>query len=441
MRIHDINKTEEGDSVQASATAAWEDSDRPQQRIYVETHARFAGDLNCNPNAFLLAAILPAMRHGERRVLVDGKVCPDLRNGLVTAMQLLCSWYGDAYHRPPMIEATQGFGPVSQRPPLRTGSFLSGGIDALATLRANRSDFPSDHPASIQDCFFIDGLDVGGYESMDRNTENSALAAASLSNLATRAKATLIPVSTNMRHLDDDDFYFYREAYGAALAVVAHCFSKRITAAMIAASSSTNDLRPIGSHPLLDPCYSSFDVDILHDGIRFSRLAKAGIVSEWDDALQTIRSCFDPFRPAHTLNCGKCEKCVRTMTALVVYDKLKHASAFPLDDVTPELLQTIIVDPIPALKAIGGADAALVRKARLGVFSRSLTAGNVDFWREMIEPLAKRGRTGLAKGIEDMLSEYANALARAKRTAAAKQFERKYLGGALSKVYRFARGR
>ncbi len=439
MKIHDINKVTGGDSVRASATMTWEDSGRPQRSIYVETDARFAGDLSCNPNAFLLAAILPAMRHGERRVLVEGTVCPELRNGLATAMMILRSWYGDAHHQPPLIEATQGFAPPVPRSSQRTGSFLSGGVDALATFRTNRLDYPLDHPASIRDCFFIHGMDVGGYEAMDSNRENSALAAASLSRFANAANATLIPVATNLRHLDDNDLFFFQEVYGCALSTVAQFFSGRISAATIAASSSVKDLSPMGSHPLLDPNYSSASVEILHDGIRLSRLDKVGIISEWHEALQTLRTCFDPFRPPDSLNCGKCEKCLRTMTGLVVYDKLKGCPSYPVDYLTPEHLQTLIPNTAPALKAIGRKDGTLDRQSTLKVFSRSLSIGNLGFWREMIEPLRKAGRGDLAKVIEAKLADYAKARARASRKAALQRFERKRLGGAFSKLYRLAR--
>ncbi len=48
-------------------------------------------------------------------------------------------------------------------------------------------------------------MDVGGYEEMDSNEENSKTALATLARLVDCADFTLIPVKTNIRHLDDDD--------------------------------------------------------------------------------------------------------------------------------------------------------------------------------------------------------------------------------------------
>ena len=44
--------------------------------------------------------------------------------------------------------------------------FLSGDIDSLATLRANRLNYQPRHPATIRDGFVVYGLPVGG------NTDN-----------------------------------------------------------------------------------------------------------------------------------------------------------------------------------------------------------------------------------------------------------------------------
>ena len=187
MKIQGFSKVTEGNLTRVSASVSWEDCGRDERRIHIETDRRFADDLHHNPNAFLLAAVVPAMRHGERRILVDGKVCPKLRNGLVTAMQILGQWYGEPPQGPMSIETTQGFEPPLPRSPERTGSFMSGGVDSLATLRQNRLDFPLGHPGSIQDCFFVHGFDLGGYEAYDKNIDNFKRAAASLYSHNARA--------------------------------------------------------------------------------------------------------------------------------------------------------------------------------------------------------------------------------------------------------------
>lgn len=391
MRITNFSATTTNGRARVSATATWEDCDRSEREVYYETETDFADDLTPNPNAFLLAAFIPAMKHGEQRVQVEGSVCPQLRNGLVTAMDLLQTWYGEPRHRPVTIEPTEGFTAPRPRSIPRTAVFMSGGVDAFATLRGNRQDFQLEHAGSIRDGFFVHGFDVGGYESEDKNLENFALARSQLSQFAKETELTLIPVYTNIRYLDDSDYLFATEWFGAALAAVAHAFSRRITTCMIGASWHISDLMPWGSHPLLDPNYTSANVTICHDGVRLSRLDKVRLIAEWDTALRYLRACFNAFRPGETLNCGKCEKCLRTMTELLVIGKLERCDTFPAKDVTPGLIRSLIPS------------ARQVRSLRDGC--SLLGPGAVCYWREMIEPLKEQGRPDLAQAIESKLRE------------------------------------
>ena len=295
MKIDGYQTRVEKGLARASAQVTWEDCNRPTREVYFATDERFGHNLGCNPNAFLVAAIIPAMRHSERRVLVEGKLCPRLRNGLRTVMQQLRKWYGDPQHSSVAVDATEGFEPPLPRTPDWTASFMSGGVDAVTTLRCNRLDYPLEHPRAIRDCFLLHGFDIGGIEELDQNFENFEVLRASLSELAARANVTLVPVYTNVRYLDDNTNFFGLEVFGAALASVAHAFSKRITTAIIASSAGVHDLSPLGSHPLLDSNYSSSDVSILHDGTYLSRLEKVGIIAQWDVALQHLRSCNETF--------------------------------------------------------------------------------------------------------------------------------------------------
>ena len=429
MKIHDFGSSTAGGMARISATVTWEDSAHDRQEIYMETNACFADDLNCNPNAFLLAAVIPAMRRGERRVLVDGVVCPQLRNGLITAMQILERWYGKSPQGSVTIEATQGFEPRLPRQPSRTASFMSGGVDSLTTLRCNRLDFPLDHPGSIRDCFFVYGfdmgfeIDMGDFKTLDKSKENFELVVSSLAKLAEEAKTTLIPVYWNIRCLNGDSGVgqlFVMQSHGAALGAVAHAFSRRITTATIGSSYNIRELEPWGSHPLLDPNYSSAEVYIQHDGARFSRLEKVGLIAEWDAALKTLRTCGNPLRPGDLINCGRCEKCLRTMVELVAYDKLKQCKTFPLTDVSAEMLQALNVSFYSE--------------------SRSpwtfLTVGNECHWRHLLSPLKRIGRIDLVEVIEAKLAEYERWQKRLNRKDALKRLDSRYLGERLARMKR-----
>ena len=84
---------------------------------------------------------------------------------------------------------------------------MSAGIDALATLRCNRRDFPLDHPAAIRDSFFLFGFNTYDFDAggpVGERVEDFQCRLARMSDLAREARIELIPVSTNVRSLARD---------------------------------------------------------------------------------------------------------------------------------------------------------------------------------------------------------------------------------------------
>lgn len=415
MRVGAFGKETNGSRVRVTATVVWEDNDRPAQEIYYETGQAFAQDLSCDPQAFLVGCILPAMRHGEERIAIDDTVCPELRNGLLTAMDWLCAWYGPP-RRPVRIETRPGFRyPRAGRVP-RASSLLSGGLDSLATLRANRLDYPLDHPASIKDCLLLHGFDIGGRKGNDRKLETFERAVDALSALAEDAQVTLIPVSTNLRYLDDNDRFSLYEFQAAMLTSVAHALSSRLTRLYIGSSHWIPRLEPWGSHPLLDPNYGSAELEIRYDGLRYSRFDKAKLIADWDAALENIRVCTE--NPTGLLNCGRCEKCVRTMLELRALGRLDRATAFPVQDVSAELLEEVL---------------------EIGYLRH-----NVMTYRELIDPLAAQGRSDLVAVIEDKFAQLEKRRAWEEERdwkGAVKRLDRRFLGSGLHRSYKAMRQR
>ena len=413
MKIENLRSERKGNRARIAARVSWEDCDRPTQEVYFETEEEFAHGLSCNPHAFLVGCILPAMHYGEERVYIDAEICPELREGLMTAMSWIRHWYYQSDREPVRIDAKVRSRLLNARTPQRAASFLSGGIDALALLRANRFNFPLQHPGSIKDGLIIYGQNI----ESDNRPETFEQAVTALSRVARDAGLTLIPVYTNIRYLNKDTEFFIAQFHGAILASVAHAFTRRFTAVSIAASGdiasfsapSRQNCSPYGSHPLLDPNYSSSDLRICHDGLRLSRFAKTKLVADWDIALQNIRVC-KPNWPGK--NCGRCEKCVRTMLALVALGVLDKTQAFSEDDVSKEMVSTIRIKKQTA--------------------QRGFTIE--DSYVELITPLAKKGRDDLVEAIEDL-----RARAHYRETAfkaRIKRFGREYFHSSLARFKR-----
>ncbi len=333
MRITDFNLIKNENLVRATALVTWEDCERPAQEVYIETEAQFNNDFTSNPHAFLVGCLLPAMHFGEKRISLDVEICPLLREGLDTIMALIHEWYGDGYKSLKIESKTSSKIDRSDRP-ARAGLFLSGGFDSLAALRLNKLHYAPDHPGAVKDCFLIHGFDIGGVVKRGMKYQVFERAKAAMAPIADDAKVRLIPVYTNIRHLCDDRDLWLEKFFGAVLAAVAHTFASRINLVYIASSYDIPNLVPCGSHPLIDPAYSSYDLRIIHRDVEMPRMDKIRLIAAWDIAFQNFRVCLA--NVTERLNCGKCEKCVRTMTELAAIGALAKTKAFSENDVTAD---------------------------------------------------------------------------------------------------------
>lgn len=417
MRVENLRFEEGGDSVRAVATVIWEDCPRPTQELYFETVRDFADSLSGNPHAFLVACSMPAMYFGEKRVLIEREICPELIDGIVTAMNWMRFWWYKPSKRLPKIEAkTRTALPLPQTPE-RAGLFFSGGIDSLATLRANRLNYPSEHPGSIKDGLLVCGLEI-------RNPTIFGYVRNSLSVLAEDAGITLIPIHTNIRRLgpeNGDEFwgnFWLKEFMGACFSAIAHAFSKRLTKVSINSCHDIPNVIPYSSHPLINPNYSSSNLRIRHEGITLSRYEKTRLVSGWDLALRHLRVCniTEEYQPGK-LNCGKCEKCVRTMLAFLALGLLEKSYAFPAANISEGLVMNAV----------------------------QLNANTLPLYGELLGPLAEAGRHDLVRAIERRIASYYRAEKKMKwrklLIEPTKEFDEKKLRGTLRKVKRLFHSR
>jgi hypothetical protein len=398
MRITDIKQEGGIHGPRVSALVKWEDCQRDDQYIYFETSSVCEGDLACNPDAFLAAAIVPAFWSGERRLLIEGEVCPELCENLQVALSALQHWFKPAQALT-KIEAKARSDVSNLFIPRRAGCFFSGGIDSLAALRANHLAFPREHPGFIQDGLLIFGLEVEQPEAFQH-------VLALMSAIAEDAGVTLIPLSTNVRVLNDNWGFWYTAYMGAALCAIPHVFSNRMATVTIASDYDIPHLKPHGSHPLMEPNFSSYGLKIRYDGIVMSRLKKTKLVASWEAALQNLRVCNREqyYRPGQ-LNCGECEKCVRTMLALLAVGALHKTNAFSHADVSAEL----VLNRVHLSQAI------------------------IPFYEELLTPLAEQGRPDLVQAIQYVFDRFRGEVG---YRGPIKRFDRKYLNGTVMKLKR-----
>jgi hypothetical protein len=365
MIVRNLRREEMGGNVRLSADIVHETAPAPFAVVYYEVEARHAELLADSYDPFLVAALPPAVFHGESRIAIEGEVAPLLVAGLQCVMGWHHHWYGKR-HAPIRIEAGTR---VTARPQRPWATYLSGGVDSMFTLRRNQLGFPATHKGRVRHAILVNGFDV-------RRPDAFRIVSDHVHKVATAADLDLVTVSSNVPQLDDDYSFWTQQFGGAAFSSVAHALAAGIQGVWFSANATIPDLIPWTLHPATDSSRSSSDLEIRQDGIEFTRVEKVRLLANWDVARRHVRVCTR--NPVDRLNCGECEKCVRTQLAFLVAGRLAEASAFPYDEIT----------------------AAQVRAVKIR--NTAQERDNVDLARE----LRIVGRIDLAAAVDANLEEY-----------------------------------
>lgn len=408
MRIEQFQSSTSNNRARVSAQVTWEDNAQAPLELFFETESRFADGLGSDLNAFLVAALVPALWAGEKRIHVAGKICPQLLENLENAIALLLHWHHD--FRPPIRIETGGSAAAQTSAPRHAGVFLSGGLDSLFTLRDNRLRYPPEHPLSIRYGILVHGFDMG-YKPGQDDLAVFDHAREALLSIEEESGIELVPLLTNLRQLNNDiDFWAYK-FHGAGLGAAAHALSGMLDHAYIGSSETGfGSISPWGSHPLLDPLYSSYAVQTIHHGMRYSRLDKTRVVGNWPAGLNSLRVCLKNI--PGKLNCGLCEKCIRTRLMLLVTGKLGECQAFDAGDVTIEQMRHISTEDLIV----------------------------IGMYRSLVGNLNAIGRPDLAAASEEVANRSERYLGWLNNTGSGvksrlKRLDRRLLGGKIFKVY------
>jgi hypothetical protein len=379
MIISNFNLCKEGGTVRVEAQIKWEDLDRPPFMLFVQTVEEFEDVIWPDPNAFLVASFLPAWYFSERRIKIIGSVCPVLLNNLKGAFLLLKTWYPNDFGSKPVIEPTRG---VKTFLPFKDGviSLLSGGIDSLSILRANKLTFPSDHPHAVKATLSVTDGEKPAKNSQEfyEQVKGRLIAAEAI---AKDAGVSAIPVISNVWWLNPGDHFYSFKSHGAQLSAISSLFSRGFHKGYIASSFDAAFLhKHWGSHPQLDAYYTSGHFQTEHTGTEMTRFEKTALVADWPVALQHIRVCQND--STGSSNCGTCEKCIRTMTMLEALGKLRKCTSFPDNYVSSSLLYY------------------------LETYNMLFDVEQIYLYKMTIPHLKKQGRNDLVRALEKIIQSF-----------------------------------
>ena len=282
------------------------------REIYFSVAEELGGMLFDAADAFVPALLVPALAAGCD-LTIRPPVSERLLGQLETIQDVLVRFHG---FRRARVDARPRAG---GEPGTVSATHFSGGVDSSHTLmRALRAPVGGAAPRYL---LFFKGL-----EQPLGKLANVEASIAAVDSVARRTATTTLVVETNLRDVFNPNYELYY--CGAALAAASLALAGGIGTVLVPSSQDYACLSPWGSHPILDPLWSTERQRLVFDGAGSRRVDKiAALVAEWPEALEWLRVCLT--NSGGRSNCGRCRKCVRTMVALELLDALPRASLFP----------------------------------------------------------------------------------------------------------------
>lgn len=334
---------------------------------------------SCDP--YIIATILLSMKQGAD-VQIHGEVSPSLLQNLSEFQAAWQCWRPQVYRA---VDITAEVEREQPSPPVPEGaiSAFSGGVDSCFTVFRHRTGRCGRWQQDLQAAVMVRGFDIplDQPQVFDRAFVKSQ---ATLSSLGVK----LIPVATNFKELPLQ----WEDSFGTGVASTLMLFQRQYSAGLIASASPYQSLRfPWGSNPLTDPLLSTQAFRIVHDGTSCDRLEKIKGISQWPEALQNLRVCWQGQQLDR--NCGRCEKCIRTILIFRALG-LGLPSCFEQDVTDRQILEVkglkkshvlIQLQPIVEAARASGIEASWVdalstciqrnlRQARLNTYKETLKA-------------------------------------------------------------------
>jgi hypothetical protein len=266
-------------------------------------------ELSPVPEAFAAAALLPALL-ARARVAVEAPLEANWLAGARALARIFAGWW--RLPEPLPLEA-EARAPAAAAAATPAGLCFSAGVDSFYELVSV--------PGAYGVLVFVHGYDLPLSDAARWRAFEPALRA-----VADGYGANAVVIQTNLREHPRVAGLHWRWAHGAALAAAGLLLADRIGSLRIGASYARGYLRPWGSHPNTDPLWSTSRVRVSHGDISRLRLDKLRRLAPEPLARRHLRVCWE--HRTRELNCSRCEKCLRTMTALAGLGALERFPCF-----------------------------------------------------------------------------------------------------------------
>jgi hypothetical protein len=304
MIVDDVRRTVTDGRSELSARVRGDDLD--EVRIWFSVAEEFAPVGAPDATPFLPPALHWCMRRGES-LTIDGPVSPRVLERLDEIQGVMTSLFPGKV-RPVEVEAQ------AQEPPPGadiTGCCFSRGVDSWHTI-LSALDERGNGAAPPTHLVFSPGHVAKSFSAAQLQQKIDAVR-----SVAGELGLGFVEIDTNVK----------RTIKGPIL--VSTVLGLGARRCLIPSGVMQAVLRAKMTHPTLDYRFSTEQAEIVHYGSA-GRQAKMESIAASPLALRWIDVCKDD-HPATDLNCGNCEKCLRTMIGLRVLGALDDCPAFARD--------------------------------------------------------------------------------------------------------------
>lgn len=281
----------------------------------------------------LLAFTLPICMVEKADWIPEGPINRVIYQHLPQIMDFFQAWKPHLY-RPNLPNVTPVERPVN--PQTGSGLFFTGGIDSFFTL--------FEYFDQITHLVYIHGLEM----SLDNLPLRSQISEM-LRKVGKELGKNVIEIETNIRKFSSN-YAGRRITHGFELTGVAYLLQKHFNRVWISNGVTYDQIIPQSMHPEITSLMESQVMGISFVGNDLTRLEKTAFLSRRTDylsempnfsiqvtpeqsrlTLDTLRVCNENRKGAY--NCGRCEKCLRTMIDLKLLNTLDQCTSIkePLD--------------------------------------------------------------------------------------------------------------
>jgi len=282
-------------------------------------------ELNITANSILPMLLVPALAVAKK--LKIPSLSPKLEENSKQLQSIYTTWYSDLNKvkiESSALEITLNE-PKKPLTAQKTACFFSGGVDSFYTLLSLKKD--------VDAIIYVHGFDVDINDIKRRKKISEHLI-----KISAEFNVQLIEIETNLRTFSDTLSPWGSHYVSSALAAIAHLISGSFNTVYITTDDSYNMLLPWGNHLLTTPLWSSEELYIKPYAADKNRYQRTEFISSNKTVQNYLRVCWK--NPNEKINCGQCEKCLRTITALFLLNRLTSFKLFS-QDFSPTLLRQI----------------------------------------------------------------------------------------------------